>query len=109
MLTIQNTLCPSLTLKLEEKGKSIISIWKSYRQISLLLSKTPSRDDEDIIIRLSWINNKEPNIRIINVRVKIKILSSYWLSVKFGGKIKGLCYELCGQYHSNMVVLGFIL
>ena len=29
--------------------------------------------------------------------------------IKLYGKIRGLCYELCGQYHSNMVVLGLIL
>ena len=27
--------------------------------------------------------------------------------VKLNGKIRGFCYELCGQYHSNMVILGF--
>ena len=29
--------------------------------------------------------------------------------VKFCGKLKGLCYELCGQYHSSMIILGFCL
>jgi heme/copper-type cytochrome/quinol oxidase subunit 2 len=27
--------------------------------------------------------------------------------VKLNGKIRGFCYESCGQYHSNMVILGF--
>ena len=27
--------------------------------------------------------------------------------IKVNGKMKGLCYELCGQYHSSMVILGF--
>lgn len=29
--------------------------------------------------------------------------------IKLNGKIRGLCYELCGQYHSTMVVLGLII
>ena len=29
--------------------------------------------------------------------------------IKVNGKMKGLCYELCGQYHSNMFILGFSL
>lgn len=29
--------------------------------------------------------------------------------IKLNGKLRGLCYELCGQYHSNMVVLGYVL
>ena len=29
--------------------------------------------------------------------------------IKVNGKMKGLCYELCGQYHSSMVILGFSL
>ena len=28
--------------------------------------------------------------------------------IKLNGKLKGLCYELCGQYHSYMLVLGYV-
>ena len=45
-------------------------------------------------------------IRVDCVPGKINIVFEL---IKLSGKIKGLCYELCGQYHSNMVVLGFIL
>ena len=29
--------------------------------------------------------------------------------IKLNGKLKGLCYELCGQFHSNMVILGYVI
>ena len=29
--------------------------------------------------------------------------------VKLNGKIRGFCYELCGQFHFNMVIFGLVL
>jgi len=50
---------------------------------------------------------------IIGLGIKLDAISGrinlVYELVKFNGKIKGFCYELCGQYHSNMVILGLIL
>ncbi len=29
--------------------------------------------------------------------------------VKLNGKLYGYCYELCGQYHSNMLMMGYVV
>lgn len=50
---------------------------------------------------------------IVSLGIKIDAISGrinlVYELVKLNGKIKGFCYELCGQYHSNMVILGLVL
>jgi heme/copper-type cytochrome/quinol oxidase subunit 2 len=49
---------------------------------------------------------------ILSLGIKIDAISGrinlVYELVKLNGKIKGFCYELCGQYHSNMVILGLV-
>ena len=45
-------------------------------------------------------------IRVDCIPGKINVIYEI---IKVNGKMKGLCYELCGQYHSNMFILGFSL
>ncbi len=50
---------------------------------------------------------------ILSLGIKIDAISGrinlVYELVKLNGKIKGFCYELCGQYHFNMVILGLCL
>ena len=53
-----------------------------------------------------FIDISNIGIRIDCIPGRINII--YEL-IKLKGKLKGLCYELCGQYHSTMMVLGLII
>lgn len=49
---------------------------------------------------------------IVGMGLKIDAISGrinlVYELVRLNGKIKGFCYELCGQYHSSMVVIGLV-